>query len=156
MAKVSALGKRRVDERVSDWADDQCQPYRLHCTAMEEIDKLQRTTKNLQQDNDKLKQAFDIVYKTLLHNQKQHRSLRNQFFTHTAYNMQMLCVHAAVFGEMHKHVSALEARITTLEARMPAGKQLVQMVDFLAEQEMQKDINVSQLRRIEALEDDKM
>ena len=68
----------------------------------------------------------------------------------------MLCVHAAVFGEMHKHVSALEARITTLEARMPAGKQLVQMVDFLAEQEMQKDINVSQQRRIEALEDDKM
>ena len=145
------MGKRQ--DRVDAWVDEQYQPYRLHCTAMEEIDKLQRTTKNLKQDNDKLKKGFDLLYETLVLNQKQHRSLRNQFFTHTAYNMQMLCVHAAVFGEMHKHVSALEARITTLEARMPAGKQLVQMVDFLAEQEMQKDINVSQLRRIEALED---
>ena len=155
MAKVAGLGKRqdRLDDRVADWVDDQCQPYRLHCTAMQEIDQLQRTTKKLKQENDKLIKAFDLVYETLLSNQKQHKSLRNQFFTQTAYNMQILCVHAAVFGEMHKHVSAFDARISALEARMPADRQLVPMVDFLAEQEMQKDINISQLRRIVALED---
>ena len=155
MAKVAVLGKRqdRVDDRVDAWVDDQCQPYRLHCTAMEEIDKLQHTTKKLKQENDKLIQAFDLVYETLQSNQKQNKSLRNQFFTQTAYNMHILCVHAAVFGEMQKHASAFEARISALEARMPADRQLVPMVDFRAEQEMQKDINVSQLRRIEALED---
>ena len=120
---------------------------------MEEIDKLQRTTKKLKQENDKLLQAFDLMYETLQSHQKQNKSLRNQFFTQTAYNMHILCVHAAVFGEMQKHASAFEARISALEARMPADRQLVPMVDFRAEQEMQKDINVSQLRRIEALED---
>ena len=154
MAKVAGLGKRQ--DRVDAWVDEQYQPYRLHCTAMEEIDKLQRTTKKLKQDNDKLMQAFDLMYETLQSHQKQQKCLRKEMFTHSAYHLQVHCVHAAVIGEMHKHMSALEARITTLEARMPAGKQLVQMVDFLAEQEMQKDINVSQLRRIVALEDNQM
>ena len=83
---------------------------------MEEIDKLQRTTKKLKQENDKLLQAFDLMYETLQSHQKQNKSLRNQFFTQTAYHMHILCVHAAIFGEMQKHVSAFDTRISALEA----------------------------------------
>lgn len=136
VAKDTALGKRRTDARVNAWAADQFEPFR---TVMDQIDTLERTTKKLKQENAKLKEAFDLVYKTLLHNQKQHKSLRDQVLTHSAYHLQVHCVHAAVFGEMQNHARDFEARIVRLEARTP-------------EQAMQNDINKSQQRRIEALE----
>ena len=39
-----------------------------------------------------------------------------------AYHTQWHCVYAAPFFDMHTHASALEARIKTLEKRMPAGR----------------------------------
>ena len=111
MAKVAGLGKRQ--DRVDAWVDDQYQPYRLHCTAMEEIDKLQRTTKKLKQENDKLVQAFDLMYETLQSNQKQNKSLHTRIFTQTALHMHILHAHAAVYK---RDMSAFDARISALEA----------------------------------------
>ena len=113
-ANATAAGKRRRD--IDSWLDEQCEPYRLH---ME--------TKKLKKDNDKLKEAFDLVYKTLQHNQKQHKSLRDESCKYTAYMLQMLCVHASCMREVQKLVTSLRERISTLEKRTPTLEAAAEM-----------------------------
>tara|TARA_B110000444_G_scaffold69962_1_gene65770 strand:+ start:160 stop:582 length:423 start_codon:yes stop_codon:yes gene_type:complete len=127
MAAVTALGKRpdRSDS-VDDWVNKQSQPLLL---AMDETAALRRTTKQLKLENDKLKvktnklkEAFDTLFKSHRQLDQQQKWTRTVMLNYLAYHTEWHRVYAATFSDMHTHASALEARIKTLEERMPSDR----------------------------------